>query len=114
VVFEWYDGSILVQTLKFDTVVFWIQLHNLPHSLLNIETARSLGESIGVVFYPRDPSEMKGCNFMRVRVAVDISNPLCRGCCVTWNQGSDEWIAFKYERLLNLCYWCGLMSHDDC
>ena len=46
-------------------------------------------------------------------MAVDISKPLCRGRRVTWNQGSDEWIAFKYERLLNLCYWCGLMSHDD-
>ena len=72
-----------------------------------------MDESIGAVFYPRDPSEMKGCNFMRVWVAMDISKPLYRGRCVTWNQGSDEWNAFKYERLPNLCYWCGLMSHDD-
>ena len=72
-----------------------------------------MGESIGAVFYPKDPSEMKGCNFMRVRVAVDISKPLCRGRHVMGNQGSDEWIAFKYEHLPNLCYWCGLMSHDD-
>ena len=23
------------------------------------------------------------------------------------------WISFKYERLLNMCYWCGRLAHDD-
>ena len=23
------------------------------------------------------------------------------------------WILFKYERLLNMCYWCGRLTHDD-
>ena len=23
------------------------------------------------------------------------------------------WISFKYERLPNLCYWCGRLTHDD-
>lgn len=50
---------------------------------------------------------------MRVQVAVDISKPLCRGRRVTWDQDSDGWIAFKYEQLPNLCYWCGLTTHDD-
>ncbi|XP_075654859.1 uncharacterized protein LOC142625033 [Castanea sativa] len=90
-----------------------VVLERYDGSTLNFETAQSLGESIGVFMNPRDPSEMRGCNFMKVRVAVDISKPLCRGRRVTWDQDSDGWIAFKYERLSNLCYWCGLMSHDD-
>ena len=30
--------------------------------------------------------------------------------------GEQRWIAFKYERLLNFCYRCGLLNHGlkDC
>ena len=23
------------------------------------------------------------------------------------------WISFKYERLPNICYWCGCFDHDN-
>ena len=25
--------------------------------------------------------------------------------------GSDSWVSFCYERLPNLCYWCGKLTH---
>lgn len=56
---------------------------------------------------------MKGGNFMRVRVAVDITKPLNRGRMITWDQGQEGWVSFMYERLPNLCNWCGLLMHDD-
>ena len=24
-----------------------------------------------------------------------------------------QWVSLKYERLLNLCYWCGCLTHND-
>jgi len=41
---------------------------------------------------------------MRVRVLIDISQPLCQGRQVTFEDGSGGWIAFKYERLPKVCY----------
>lgn len=27
--------------------------------------------------------------------------------------GKELWVSFKYERLSNLCCWCGSLTHDD-
>ena len=62
---------------------------------------------------PKDTSEMVEGSFMRVRVVVDITKPLCRDRRVMWDQSSEGWISFKYERLPNICYRCGQLSHDD-
>ena len=54
-----------------------------------------------------------GDNFIRVRVTLDINLPLCYGRVVTFESGDKRWVAFKYERLPNLCFWCGRLNHDD-
>lgn len=50
---------------------------------------------------------------MRIRVAVDITRPLCRGSKVAFEENKEGWVSFQYERLPNLCFWCGMLSHDD-
>ena len=45
--------------LEFDRVSFWIQIHNLPYSLLTTNVAISLGESISKVYIPKDTMEMR-------------------------------------------------------
>ena len=87
VVLQRYDGSSPVHELSFDRTSFRVQIHNLPFSLMTVEAAVSLGETLGVVSKPRDTSEMMGGNFMRVRVAVDVTKPLCRGRMIIWDQG---------------------------
>ena len=104
VVLECYDGSTLVQKLHFRTTSFWVQIHDLPFSFLTTRVAISIGETLGVVAIPKDRSEMRGSNFMRVRVAIDITKALCRGRCVSWSLESEGWVSFKYEQLPNLCY----------
>ena len=32
---------------------------------------------------------------------------------VSLGQGKEIWVSFKYERLPNICYWCGYLNHDD-
>nr|POE80504.1 hypothetical protein CFP56_04862 [Quercus suber] len=48
IVFERYDGSVPIQELKFCTTSFWVQIHDLHYSYLNIEIALSLGDSLEV------------------------------------------------------------------
>ena len=113
VVLQWYDGSCPVQDLSFDRTLFWVQIHNLPFSLMTVEAAISLGSTLGMVSRPKDGVEMKGGNFMWVRVALDVTKPLSRGRMIMWDQGREGWVSFMYERLPNICNWCGLLMHDD-
>jgi len=46
-------------------------------------------------------------NVMRIRVRVNTTLPLCRGRIFTLDNESKGWVSFKYERLPNVCYWCG-------
>ena len=69
VVLQQYNGSCPVQDLSFDGTSFWVQIHNLPFSLMMVEATISLGSTLGTVSRPKDGAEMKGGNFKRVRVA---------------------------------------------
>ena len=113
VVFERFDGYTSIHALGFKTIAFWVQIHNLPFPLQTIETAFSIGETIGSVINPKDLGEMLGANFIRVRVIVDVSKPLCRGRKISCDAENEGWAAFIYEQLPNICYWCGSVSHDD-
>lgn len=42
---------------------------------------------------------------------VDATNRLVRGKKITIEGGESRWVSFKYERLPNFCYRCGLLNH---
>ena len=113
VVLQRFEGNKPIKEVMFNRMKFWIQIHDLPYKFMNPKTAIEIGESIGEVVRPRDDSEMRGGTFMRVRVWVDVSQPLCRGRKVSFDDNLEGWVYFQYERLPNLCFWCGMLSHDD-
>lgn len=75
--------------------------------------AFKLGNTLGFVIRTGDLSDMRGGTFMRVRVSLNILDSIYHGRCITLGQNSDGWVSFTYERLLNICYWCGRFTHDD-
>ena len=70
VVFQRYDGSKPITSIEFCRCKFWIQIHDIPFKFMTPETAVEIGESIGHISIPQDPSELKGGTF--------IEN---QGCC---------------------------------
>lgn len=72
-----------------------------------------MGQSLGTIKMSKDEPEWRGGNFLWVRVAIDVSKPLCRGRRVDFDEDNEGWVSFRYERLPNLCYWCGHLTHDD-
>ena len=108
-----FDGTEEVRDMKFELANFWVQVHDLPLRFRNRKVAEHLCEAIGTVTRGEENSDKEGGRFVRVRVTVNIQKPLCRGRVVSLDDGKDLWIPFKYERLPNLCFYCGCLTHDD-
>lgn len=91
----------------------WVQIYDVPIGL-TWKAAVDIVSVVGKVDESvLEDEKFKGCNFMRVRVAVNVTKPLCRGRKIALSGGSDSWVSFRYERLPNLCYWCGKLTHME-
>ena len=108
------EKNSAVKDLVFDRTAFWVQLHDIPVSDMTPEAAAEIGKVCGDVLPGiRDWGNQDGSTFMRIRVRVDTSKPLCRGRKLRREDGEIGWIRFKYERLSILCYWYGKLSYSD-
>ena len=113
VVLTHYDEDTSLNPLELKKVAFGVQVFDIPVRFRNREIAGQICEAIGTIIHPSDAPDSDGGSFIRVRVLVDISLPLCRGRLITLEDGREHWVSFKYEHLPNLCYWCGLLTHGD-
>lgn len=77
------------------------------------EVAKGICDMVGDVCHSIGGVEEDGGRFIHVKVNLDISLPLCRGRLVSFENGKKTWVGFKYERLPNICYWCGRLDHSD-
>ena len=113
VVTQSFDRNSSVEELSFDKVSFWVQVHNIPIRYRNRSVAEDICDSIGQVHRSAENSEGGGGSYMRVRVTLDVYQPLCCGRVIKLEEGEKIWVSFKYERLPNICYWCGCFDHGD-
>ena len=96
---------------------FWVQIHNLPLNNRTRESGWEIGSKLGEVLeVDVAESGVQWGRYLRVKVMVDVSKKLVRGKKIAFEGREQRWITFKYERLPNFCYRCGLLNHGlrDC
>ena len=102
-VLQRYDKDTQIEDLKFNNTSFWVQVHDILVRFMNPKVAEGICSIVGTII-PKAETEMNGGSFLRVRVSVDVTRPLSRGRMVSVEQGKENWVSFKYERLPNICY----------
>ncbi|KAL5796760.1 hypothetical protein ACOSQ2_001580 [Xanthoceras sorbifolium] len=104
--------------IDFSLVPFWVQLYNIPLICIDKKIGLRLGELLGEVkeIDTDFNGDCSGC-FIRLRVMIDINQPLKRGLRFTLRaKGEVSTALLCYERLPNFCYFCGKIGHliRDC
>ena len=113
VVLQWYDKEVPLKDLVFDKFLIWVQIHDVLLRFMNKAVAEKLCAVFGIVWKDIDEGETDGGSFLRMKVTIDVNRPLCKGRLISLSHGAQSWVSFKYERLPNICYWCGCLNHGD-
>ena len=74
---------------------FWVQIHNLPLRRMTRENTEVIGNTLGTVEQVNVSAngECRGW-YIRVRVRIDIDQPLCQGRFVNMGETEPLWISF--------------------
>ncbi|RYQ79362.1 hypothetical protein Ahy_Scaffold6g108100 [Arachis hypogaea] len=96
-------------------IKFWIQVHGIPHDLMDKETGILIGEMLGVLAEAEDP-KVDGIlrrPYLRIRVSINITKDLPTGFWLDREEMLPLWVFFKYERLPDsYCFNCGILGHE--
>ena len=100
--------------LAFDSVTFWVQLHNVPNQCLTQATGEAVGNTIGSIVQVADlEDDGEGGEFLRIRVTIDITKAL-PWCCKLWFDSEHVgWALLQFEQLPNFCYWCDRVTYSE-
>jgi hypothetical protein len=107
------DGNVPPSQMQFTHSPFWVQVHDLPLVCMNISVGTKIGESLGSLVDVDVAGDGMGWGHcLRIRVVIDLRNPLERGRAIHLN-GKSHWVTFKYEKLPMFYFTCGRLLHGD-
>ena len=110
---RWRKG-LSIANISFTHTPLWVQVWSLPFESMTEEVGKDLGSKLGkYIDSDRRSWLSKQAKFMRIRVDIPIDKPLRRGGNVVNSDGDKFWVTFKYERLPNFCFLCGILGHDE-
>lgn len=111
-----FDLTVNPTSIPLTRVPIWVQAHGLPYTMRTEKMARSLGAKFGG-FMEWDKYEARRYGVsLRIRVWLNIASPLRRGQMVAGHGGAPLRVSFKYEKIVNFCFRCGMIDHvtADC
>ena len=99
--------------IDFTWSPFWVQVHNLPPDRMYQENADTIGNQLGKLLDSELPVKGSLCwnKFLRLKVQIDVNEPLLCGFYLDCHPKPDMWIDFKYEKLQDFCFGCGKLGH---
>ncbi|KAM0848823.1 hypothetical protein ACQ4PT_054136 [Festuca glaucescens] len=103
-----YDGFTKPSTIVLNTVLMWIQIHDLPDGYKGL--VKTLAGKVGKYVEQEPPSTDFVGNFYRVCVKIDVTVPL-KSVVSIIRGGKRELFLVKYERLPD---WCSAECWGTC
>lgn len=98
---------MIARSVKFTTIPIWVQVWRLPFELINEEVRKDIKSGLGcVVEVDCRAIASDQTRFLRIRIEIPLNKALRHGGPVVSPEGDKVLVAFKYERLVRLCFRC--------
>ncbi|KAI8571721.1 hypothetical protein RHMOL_Rhmol01G0141500 [Rhododendron molle] len=110
------ENNMVVSEIQFQHYPFWVQIHGLPVEKMCRANSETIGKRFGklIAIEVAPSTTLLSHSFLRVKVEINISQPLPKGFMLRRKTRRDLWISYVYERLPDFCYACGRIGHDKC
>ncbi|KAJ1379880.1 Zinc finger, CCHC-type [Sesbania bispinosa] len=109
---KWHRG-IEIEKLNFTKIPVRMQLWGLPTHCRTPKMGMKIGSSMGKVLESDIYETKEAGAYIRTLVEIDSLKPLLPGITVGSKKDGLSWVDFKYERLPQFCYKCGLIGHEE-
>ncbi|KAG7549361.1 Reverse transcriptase domain [Arabidopsis thaliana x Arabidopsis arenosa] len=91
----------------------WVRVRNIPVNYYTEETIREVSSKVGkVLLVLFDPEKSQAQDYVRVRILLDVRNPLRNSKEVQLPTGEIVAITFDYERIRKRCFHCQRLTHE--
>jgi hypothetical protein len=108
-----WNREVDYQHMDFDHVPVWIQLWRLPPHCKTKQMGTNIGALLGQVeaseFYEYPGKKV----IIKIKVAININKPILSGIHVGNPTDDTNWIDYRYEKLPQICFKCGMIGHGD-
>jgi hypothetical protein len=108
-----FDGKTTPSHMKFNHTPIWVQVHDMPLLCMTRGVGEKIGASMGELVEVDIAGDGAGWGrSLRLRVVIDLSQPLERGRALKLG-GKSYWVSFRYENLPLFCFHCGRVVHGQ-
>lgn len=88
-----------------------MQVHDLGLEKFSRENTQVIGDQIGIFVKTDEDVESKHKTYIRMKVEVNIYNPIMVGFWWTKSKEMEQCVSIKYKRLSDFCYGRGKLGH---
>lgn len=97
---------------RFEYVDLWVHFYNVPINAVNEEGLDMIGEEVGTPVSLPIEGFSGGRKFIKMKIKVDIREPLKDKAKFTHQTIGDFQVHFFYERVSHICRFCGKLGHN--
>ncbi|CAA0819702.1 Unknown protein, partial [Striga hermonthica] len=109
---EW-EASINSKHPEFQELNLWVQVQNIPLNWISTEVGLKIGQAFNKVKnVVIATTGNHGGKILKLLVTLNVNEPLPRMAKVRLGDQLVN-VGFTYEKLINLCHYCGKLGHLD-
>ncbi|XP_074277416.1 uncharacterized protein LOC141601054 [Silene latifolia] len=107
---RWFPDSV-PRTICFPYADLWVRVCGLPFEYLNMEMANIAGHLLSQHFEVEPFEVIPVSDYIRVKVRIQLNEPLVPGFFLSMDGDYLLWIQFPYEDVFKYCIRCGKIGH---